>query len=533
MRKALWIGGPLLALTVLVGWRFQVNKQTATAAAQQQGQRRGAAPAVELAVAGPGTLREVVESVGTAESPERVELSSKVSGRIESLSVREGDNVKAGEIIVMIDPSEQQSLVLQAQANLAEAESKLAQALMGSTPNSVGIESLIQQRQAELTSAKANLLQVQRSREASIATAKDNQAEAESKRDSAQVELTNAGTQLAREQTTLKNLESRLARIEALNKEGFASTQALEDIRASVDSQRSAVEVARGDVSSAKSDLDGAKAQVRAQINQVTIAERKATADLAAATADVTRAQAVLNSATSNRAQKGAYQKSVAALQATVNAARAQLEQAKTRLKDLNLVSPMDGTVTQRNADPGSLASPGQKLLVVQSLEQLDVIASLPLDQKAVRVGQTALIRFDALPDADVKGVISNVNPAADVQNRQYGIRIRIENSDRKVRPGMFGHVAIELSSIEAEVVVPKEAIKESDKGTTVTVIGPDFKAEVREVKVGLRHGDLVQILSGVKAGEKVVVMSFQPIKDGQQVADPAKKGESKGNSKS
>ena len=523
MKKAIWIGFPLLVVVVLIGWRYVSNQKATSALAQQQGQRKGAAAPVEIAVAGPKTLVEAVETVGSAESPLKVEISPKVSGRIEWLVAREGDAVKNGAILARIDPSEQQSLVLQAQANVAEARSRLAQAQIGQGPNDVVVQTTIEQRKADLDSAKADSNQVQRNYEAQVASAESDVTDNEAKVRSASSQVDNAQAVVGREEASLANAKARKERAESLLKEGFTSEQATEDARTAYDTQLATVNVARGQLSSAREDLISAKAQLSASKNQASIAKRKGQADIAAAKAKVVSAQAALTAANSNKAQSPAYRENLLALKASVAAAEAELAQARTRLGDLNLTSSIDGTVTARNADPGSMASAGQVLLVVQSLEWLYVVGALPLEQSAsVHVGQETDLLFDALPGRTFTGRITQINPAGDVQSRQFSIRIRLENPERLVRPGMFAKVRIIAKRTQAEVVVPASAVHAATDGTkTVTVVDDESKAHVITVQTGVSEGSDVQIVSGIEAGATVVTFSYQAIKDGQAVKPP------------
>lgn len=531
MKKTLWIGLPLLILVVLVGWRYQSNRQAAGAQAQQSGQRRGAAPTVELAIAGPKTIITTIETVGSAESPFRVELAPKISGRIESLTVREGDSVRKGDVLVRIDPAEQRSLVLQMEANLAEARSRLAQAQLGQIPNSTGIEAAIEQRRADLTSAKADLQQVQRNYDALVASADADVTDAEARKRSSESRVENAAAELNRQNANLKSAKSRLDRAESLYKEGFTSLQALEDARTAYEVQLSNVEVAKGQASSARNDVQSATAQLKSANSQAQIARRKGTADIESAKANVAKAESALKSAVANRAQNPAYAQNLAALKAGVQAAEAQVNQARTRLQDLALTSPIDGTVTRRNADPGSIASPGSPVLELQSLDWLYVVGSLPMEEAGkVRTGQEVQLQFDALPDEMFTGRIAQINSAADVQSRQFGIRVRLENARRRVKPGMLGRIGIVASRVGAAVTVPREAVKTTPAGkSTVTVVDEENKASIREVTVGAGDKLVVQILSGVSVGEKVVRLSFSQVREGQQVRPPEAKGERKG----
>ncbi|MEQ1935202.1 MAG: efflux RND transporter periplasmic adaptor subunit, partial [Fimbriimonadaceae bacterium] len=181
--------------------------------------------------------------------------------------------------------------------------------------------------------------------------------------------------------------------------------------------------------------------------------------------------------------------------------------------------SPLSGIVTQRNADPGSLASPGNAVLVVQSNGWLFARSSIPVEQGAtVRVGQVVNLTIDALPGQEFNGKISNLTQSADNESRQLGLLIRLENTDGKLRPGMFGHVSIVTKSVRANVTVPREGIKAGREGETVAVVDKDLKVSIRKVKLGIQSPKVAEILEGVKPGEQVVILSYDQLREGQTV---------------
>ncbi len=90
----------------------------------------------------------------------------------------------------------------------------------------------------------------------------------------------------------------------------------------------------------------------------------------------------------------------------------------------------------------------------------------------------------------------------------------------------MFAEARIVTGKVAASVTVPREAVKTSADGkTTVTVIGEDGTASVRDVKVGVGDRDVLEVLEGVKPGEQVVRLSYAPIRDGQKIKLPSDKG--------
>jgi RND family efflux transporter MFP subunit len=469
-------------------------------------QAGGAIAEVQVA---PTTSRLIVQrlqSVGDIQSPEVLEVSPITAGRIDYLNAREGDPVTVGEVLLKIDPSDLQGAMLQQQANLAEARARLAQAKVTQNATSVGVKSQIQLQKATLRSDKADLALAQQNYDAEVEAAQSQVSAAESG-------VTNAQAALDKENANLRNVQLTYDRTLNLFKQNFIASQ-------DVDNAKTALDVEKGSVGVAKAQLQAAQAVLKGQQDNLTIAKNKGQADIAAAKATVAEAEANVKLAQANKSERPAYQENLNALQSEVSSAVDQLAQAQARLAATVITSTMIGTVTARKADPGDLATPGSPVLEVQFLDWLYVTSTLPIDfSTQIHSGQIASITIDGLPGKTFTGPITNINPAADPQSRQFGIKVRLDNKNHMVRPGMYGRVSVVTNQVFANVVVPKEAVQTSSAGaSTVTVVGKDSVAHVRKVTVGASDESGVQIVSGVAAGDQVVVLSYNALKDGQKV---------------
>jgi RND family efflux transporter MFP subunit len=487
----------------LVIWRFLLLADSKSLVAKQAG---GNAPEVQVASATGRLIVQRLQSVGTIQSPQVVEVSPITAGRINYLVAREGDVVTPGELLLKIDPNDLQGAMLQQQANLAEARARLAQAKLTQNTTNVGVRSQIQLQKATLRSDKANLALAQQNFDAEVEAAQAQVSAASSA-------VANAQAGVDKENANLRNTQVTFDRTLNLFKQNFIASQ-------DVDNAKTALDVEKGSVAVAQALLKAAQAQLKSQQDNLTIAKNKGQADIAAAKATVEEGEANVKLAQANKSQRPAYQENLNALQSEVNAAVDQLTQAQARLAGTIINSTISGTVTARKADPGDLASPGSPVLEVQFLDWLYVTATLPIDfSTQIHAGQIADITIDGLAGRTYHGPITNINPAADPQSRQFGIKVRLDNKDHLVRPGMYGRVSVVTSQVQADVVVPIEAIqKGSGTAATVTVIDGNGIAHVRNVHVGPSDATGIQIVDGVKAGEQVVVLSYNALKDGQKV---------------
>ena len=504
MLKALRWAIPTLAVVGLVVWRFSVLNESNSQVKKQAG--TGNTPEVQIVPASSRLIIQRIQGVGDVQSPQVVEISPKTAGRIDYLVAREGDVVTPGELLLKIDPSDLQGAMLQQQANLAETRARHAQAKLTQNATSVGIKSQIQLQKATLRSNKANLALAQQNYSAEVEAA-------QSQVTSASSGVANAQAVLDKENANLRNAQVTYDRTLNLFKQNFIASQ-------DVDNAKTALDVEKGSVAVAKAQLAAANAALTGQKDALQIAKAKGQSDIAAAKATVTESEANLKVAQANKSERPAYQENLNALQSEVSAAADQLAQAQAKLADMVITSNIAGTVTARKADPGDLASPGAPVLEVQFLDWLYVTSTLPIDaSQQIHAGQMATITIDGLPGRTFSGPITNINPAADPLSRQFGIKVRLDNKDHSVRPGMYGRVSIVTSQTVASVVVPHEAVQTSLAGaTTVTVVDSANVAHVRTVTLGVSDDKGVQITSGVQSGDHVVVLSYNALKEGQKV---------------
>lgn len=507
---------PIVIVGGLVTARIQAKGAEEAKLDQEQKARRGAAPSVEIATAMSRDLVDTVDAVGTVNSPYSVGLSPRVTGRIKYLEVREGDSVMAGQVLARIDPSEANAVVLENQATLSEARSRLAQAQATTQSNEVQIEQNIRRERAEVASAQAAVAQVKTSLDEKLSDAQADVKSAQAMVSAASARLKNAEAELKAVRVVLTNAQSRQKRVESLLEKGYIAAQEAEVAAGAVATAQANVEVRLGGVESAQADLTSARVQLEADQARIKTITASGESELKAAQARVDQARAALAQAEANRSQSPAYKENVNALRAGVNAAEAQLKAAGVSRADTELKSSITGSVTARNGDPGSIASPNQPVLQVQFIDWVYVDASVPVNQSSqISKGLPVEIRLDGIDGKVFKGRVDQVVPSANAQDRQFTVKIRVENPQKTIRPGMFARVKIEVNRVQAKVVIPTDAIGEDG---SVTVLDSEDKAAKRKVTTGRKVGSDVEVVSGLQVGDRVVVLAFNPVKEGAAV---------------
>ena len=172
----------------------------------------------------------------------------------------------------------------------------------------------------------------------------------------------------------------------------------------------------------------------------------------------------------------------------------------------LTLRAPAGGVVIERKATQGMRFMPGEMLYQIADLSSVWLIADVfEQDVGRVRVGQPAVLRFDAYPGETFHGRVTYVYPTLNPETRTAQVRVELANRGGKLKPSMYAKVELPAAGSTA-LVVPNSAVIDSGTRRVVLVDLGDGRFEPREVKLGARGDDYVAVLDGVKEGENVVV---------------------------
>ncbi len=283
------------------------------------------------------------------------------------------------------------------------------------------------------------------------------------------------------------------------------------------------MKVADGLVRSAKQAEVSAEQEEKGAADNEAIVKKTGLTNIRAALEKVKLARAALKYAESTTNQKPAYVAQLAADQAAVDAAQGNLNQANARLADCNLVSTIDGSISKRNADVGTVVNAGSSILEIQYSKWLYVTSAVPVEYTGQIIkGTPVTMTFDALPGVKVSGTVAELSNVADPQSRQFDAMVRVDNAVGKYRSGMYARVHFLVNKKTFPVAVPREAIKTSNTTniSTATVVDSDNIAHVVTVTPGEQDTSNVSITDGLKAGDRVVVLSYTPVRDKQKVTE-------------
>lgn len=266
--------------------------------------------------------------------------------------------------------------------------------------------------------------------------------------------------------------------------------------------------------------------------------------EVGATRGELERARASLEVARQNyEREKGLFEQQVSSqkemleAQAVYRAAQADYKAAAAKIRALGasptasedasgvyaLVSPVAGTIVERNAMPGQIAGPETNLFTVADLRRVWITVNVyESDITRVRLGAPALVTTRAMPDEIFRGRVTFAGGVVDTTTRTLNVRVEVENRAGRLRPGMYAQIQVEapngthgVSQVDGPVLVPELAVQDLNGKTVVFVPdGPPGRFIARQVSVGSRMGaGFIAIASGLRRGDKVVAMGAFKLK--------------------
>ncbi len=469
-------------LIVLVGVAWRVLGSS---------RRQAAPPPTEVAVpveVRPVEARTLVETVvagGSVAAVEEVTVTTKLTGRVQAVLVKEGDRVRAGQVLVRLESGELAAQVHQAEANLAAAQARLQMLGQGARPQErTQAEDQVRQAEANLAAAQARLQMVERGARP---------------QERAQVEAA-----VAQAKANYETAKANLERMQALYETGAIS-------KAQLDAAQLQHDVARSQYDAAVQHW-----------NMVQIGPRPEEIEMARS--QVRAATAQLDAAQQQRSliQQGPRAQEIEMARAQVAQAQAVVSFARLQLGNATITSPLAGAVTLRFVDPGQLVMlmPGQgSLITVAQIDTVDVGLDVSeTDLARVRPGQPVALHADAYPDRTFSGTVRDVGLAADPRVRVFKVKVAVANPDHLLKPGMFARGEITTARRERALVIPRDAVLLENGRASVFVVEAG-KARMRKVRLGVMSGPVVEVLSGLASGEAVIVTGQSGLVDGAPVA--------------
>lgn len=439
------------------------------------------AAAMEQTSAVVGTIKPLLKST----------LSSKVTGRVTDISVREGDVVQAGQMLVSIDSRELASALIVARAN-----DGASQAGIGSAVTAADIEA--RTSQARLEAARSQVEQ-----------AKASMAAAEARRDQAlngprSQELIQASIAVRQAESSMKLAKIELDRVTKLVTAGAIAGRQL-------DVAQNQFELAKGQYDAAVQSEQMAKEGTRRE--EIRAAEQA----VAEAKAGLAQAKTLVIQAEAAALQVKVRKQDIKVAKAQKDQTSAAVKAAEVSLSYGAVTAPFSGRIVERWVDPGTMATPGAPLVTIEGGEyRLEAVVPEALLPK-LKKGERLAIRVDALPSETFRGQVAEIVPQGDSSSHTFLVRVSL-GAATQLKSGMFGRLAIPTGNA-SRLLIPVSATWEREGLDYVFAVNQDGIVRLRIITLGAKQGDRIEVLSGLTDGERIVVG------DRSQVADGAKVG--------
>ena len=201
-----------------------------------------------------------------------------------------------------------------------------------------------------------------------------------------------------------------------------------------------------------------------------------------------------------------------------LQAARARVALARKALADTTVRAPFSGLVAQRMVSTGDYVTRGMKVAQVVRIMPLRIELTVPEQFVAsVSVGQPVSFSVDAFPGRSFAGTVRFVSPALRADQRALTVEAVVPNDRAELKPGMFATARVEQNTKEPAVLVPESAVRVISGTGRVFVVTGD-RVEERIVTTGQKVEALVEVVTGLKAGERVASASVNHLVDGMKV---------------
>jgi cobalt-zinc-cadmium efflux system membrane fusion protein len=298
------------------------------------------------------------------------------------------------------------------------------------------------------------------------------------------------------------------------------------EFQLTVDQQQAALRQARARLGLTETDGELKDARQAAEV-------KKAAADLTDTEQKYKRAQSLLETGVIPRQQydeaearykaaKATYDmamQQVENLRASMQQTQASLNLANKRLRDTQIRAPFAGHVKAREVTTGQYLKVQTPVMTIVNIDSLRARLSVPEKMSPwVRVGREVKLSLEAFPGREFAGRISRINPSVDEKNRTFEIEALVSNRGGELKPGSFVKATIQSDKVDQILVIPHNAAVYLFGAYKVFVFQGQTIKE-REVKLGDRLGDFVEVIEGLGAGEKIAVGASGPqLKDGMEV---------------
>lgn len=255
--------------------------------------------------------------------------------------------------------------------------------------------------------------------------------------------------------------------------------------------------------------------------NSVTVANNSlhsAEAKYEQARANFARYEKLMAEGVVSSQQMDAVRTDMITAQTEVESARANVNIAKKHVSDAVITSPVSGLIANRNVTLGQNVNAASTLMTVEEINSVYATVEVPQQwMKLASMGNQAMVTVDAFPGKTFTGFIEVVNPVASADNRMFRVKIRLDNHDGLLRPGMFIHAKLAGPQGVQGLFIPQTAIIH-EKGITYVFRDNHRRAEKVRVETGTIQGNTIEITRGIKSGDKIILDQLNELEDKDKI---------------
>lgn len=257
--------------------------------------------------------------------------------------------------------------------------------------------------------------------------------------------------------------------------------------------------------------------QIQASLSQAEAALNAAKTTAAQAQRDAQRSQTLFEHEATTHANHEAAMAQAQITRAAVNQAADNVAQIRIGLADATLMAPFDGIISERLKEPGDMSMPGDPLVTLLKPEDLRIEAAIPSDcAKRIKLGLSLNARIEALA-ATLPVKVDEIVPQVDRQTGTQLLKAALPKT-AGLQPGQFAWLELSCTAQQSAVFIPVSAILQYGQLQAVKVVTEDRKIYTRHIRTGKQQGEQVEVLSGLKEGETILV-------DGHSAANTGIKG--------
>ncbi len=515
-RGVLFLTGLGLVAIALVALFSRGGESSPT---ESVGAQEAVAVPVQAVEAKTGPVRSTLTYSGNVDALHQATVSARASGLVLERPVDVGSVVRAGDALVVLDGAMQRAQLRQAQAGVEGAQARSLQVTSSVKPQDIDAA------RSGLAAAEARYNQLvfptdaaRLEADAAVSSAEKAVENARGAAERAKSALTaqiwlycdaylkfgiacGEIDELPLNQAQIKDLEESLSSrfTDPLGPNGQRAIAILETNGAYI--------AALSGESTARNGLEVAKSRRQTLLNP-------SAADLAAARSTVDQARAGLDTRL-----KPYTDADLAGANAGISQALAQADLARIAVEDTIVRAPFDGVVSNVLVEVGGLVNPG---VPVVALIAKDVEVALTVDEarlNEVKVGIPAELSVGAYPGRVFTARVDSVAPTGDPRTHTFELKVRADDPERLLKPGMYAAVTLVTAAKDAALNVPAAAMTTTLDGKPAVLVVKDGKAALRPVRTGITSAESVEVLEGLTRGEQVIVVGVSQVRDGQPVA--------------